>query len=143
MNIVQKIHDGEVHLGKELTVIGASCFSWDEIFPILAAPTCKTENVYDTEQNLSHAITWWNVISAAAQIGPVWSLVTDGDATHHAAGHELFLKLPLPQDSPLFSTLINMPGLNLFTGDNEVTLDFNFKHIFKHKFCYCNRCSYN
>jgi hypothetical protein len=27
MNIVQKIHDGEVHLGKELTVIGASCFS--------------------------------------------------------------------------------------------------------------------
>ncbi|KIK33801.1 hypothetical protein CY34DRAFT_26978 [Suillus luteus UH-Slu-Lm8-n1] len=24
-----------------------------------------------------------------------------------------------------------MPGLNLFTGDNEVTLDFDFKHIFK------------
>jgi hypothetical protein len=32
VNIAQKIHDGEVHLGKELTVIGASCFGQDEIF---------------------------------------------------------------------------------------------------------------
>jgi hypothetical protein len=27
-----------------------------------------------------------------------------------------------------------MPGLNTFTGDNEVTLDFDFKHIFKREF---------
>ncbi|KAG1861685.1 hypothetical protein F4604DRAFT_1929762 [Suillus subluteus] len=134
MNIAQKIHDGEVHLGKELMVIGALCFSWDEIFPILVAPTCKTENTYDTEQNLSRAIARWNTTSAAAQIRPVWSLATDGDATRCAAGHKLFLKIPLPQDSPLFGTLINMPGLNLFTGDNEVRLDFDFKHIFK---CIC------
>ncbi|KAG1858796.1 hypothetical protein DFJ58DRAFT_840379 [Suillus subalutaceus] len=107
VNIAQKIHNGEVHLGKELTVIGAS----------------------------------WNATGAAAQIGPVWSLATDGDATRRAASHKLFLKIPLPQDSPLFGTLINMLGLNLFTGDNEVTLDFDFKHIFKHEFfCYRNRC---
>ncbi|KAG1796095.1 hypothetical protein EV424DRAFT_1334292, partial [Suillus variegatus] len=141
VNIAQKIHDGEVHLGKELTVIGASCFGQDEIFPILVAPTCKTENAYDMEQNLSRAIARWNVTGAAVHVGLVWSLATDGDATRHAAGHKLFVKTLLHQDSPLFGTLINMPGLNLFTGDNEVTLDFDFKHIFKHEFfCYCNRC---
>ncbi|KAG1841281.1 hypothetical protein F4604DRAFT_1939552 [Suillus subluteus] len=44
ISIAQKIHDGHVHLGKELTVIGLSCFGEDEIYPILAAPTCKTED---------------------------------------------------------------------------------------------------
>ncbi|KAG1862518.1 hypothetical protein DFJ58DRAFT_656796, partial [Suillus subalutaceus] len=112
MNIAQKIHDGEVHLGKELTVIGASCFGRDEIFPILVAPTCKTENTYDTEQNLSRAIARWNATGAAAQIGPVWSLATDSDATRCAAGHKLFVKTLLHQDSPLFGTLINMLGLS-------------------------------
>ncbi|KAG2128422.1 hypothetical protein BD769DRAFT_1667537 [Suillus cothurnatus] len=91
VNIAQKIHNGEVHLGKELTVI-------------------------------------------AVHIGLIWSLATDGDATQRAAGHKLFIKTLLPQDSPLFGTLINMLGLNLFTGDNKVMLDFDFKHIFK---CIC------
>jgi hypothetical protein len=74
------------------------------------------------------------VTGAAVHIGPIWSLATDGDATQCAASHKLFIKTLLPQDSPLFGTLINMLGLNLFTGDNKVMLDFNFKHIFKRKF---------
>ncbi|KAG2116646.1 uncharacterized protein F5147DRAFT_649104 [Suillus discolor] len=113
--IAQKIHDGHVHLGKELTVMGALCFGRDEIFPILAAPTCKTENTNDMEQILAKAISRWNSTGAAVQIGPVW----------------LFVKSPLSEGSDLYGTLINMPGLNLFTGNNEVTLDFDFKHIFK------------
>ncbi|KAG2351674.1 hypothetical protein BDR07DRAFT_1208132, partial [Suillus spraguei] len=43
VSIAQEIHDGHVHLRKELTVIGLLCFGEDEIYPILAAPTCKTE----------------------------------------------------------------------------------------------------
>ncbi|KAG1813664.1 uncharacterized protein BJ212DRAFT_1482561 [Suillus subaureus] len=132
VNIAQKIHDSHVHLGKELTVMGASCFGRDEIFPILAAPTCKSENANDMEQILTKAIDRWNTTGAAAQVGPVWSVATDGDATHHTAGHRLFVKSPLSESSDLYGTLINMLGLNLFTGDNEVMLDFDFKHIFKH-----------
>jgi hypothetical protein len=55
VHIVQKIHDGHVHLGKELTVMGASCFERDEIFPILAAPTCKTENAV----GISFPLGWY------------------------------------------------------------------------------------
>lgn len=40
----------------------------------------------------------------------------------------------LAHESPLYGTLINMPGLNLFTGEGEVTLDFDYKHILKRKF---------
>ncbi|KAG2114960.1 hypothetical protein BD769DRAFT_1629965 [Suillus cothurnatus] len=115
VHIAQKIHDGHVHLGKELAVVGASCFRWDEIFPILAAPTCKTENTNDMEQILARAITRWNLTGTTMQIRPVWSVATDGNATRHAAGHRLFVKSLLSESSELYGTLINMPGLNLMT----------------------------
>ncbi|KAG1753401.1 hypothetical protein EDB19DRAFT_1824124 [Suillus lakei] len=131
VNIAQKIHKGEVHLGKELTVIGVSCFVQDEIYPVLAAPTCKMEDANDMEVILTQTIDQWNASSAAASVGLAWSFVTDSDATRRAAGHRLFVKTFLPPDSTLYGTLINMPGLNLFTGAGEMTLDFDFKHIFK------------
>jgi len=134
VTITQKIHDGEVHLGKELTVIRAACFGEDELYPILAAPTCKTEDAADMEGVLVRAIERWAATGAAASVGPVWSFATDGDATHRAAGHKLFLKKPLLSESHLYGILSNMPGLNTMTGDAEVTLDFDFKHIFKCKF---------
>ena len=33
--------------------------------------------------------------------------------------------------SSLYGTLSNLPGLNLYTSDGGITLDFNYKHIFK------------
>ncbi|KAG1761169.1 hypothetical protein EDD22DRAFT_954319 [Suillus occidentalis] len=131
VSIAQKLHEGHVHLGKELTVIGVSCFGEDEIYPILAAPTCKMEDALDMERILAQTVERWNSSGAVTSVGPAWSFATDGDATRRAAGHKLFVKTPLAPDSPLYGTLINMPGLNLFTGAGEMTLDFDFKHIFK------------
>ncbi|KAG2051216.1 hypothetical protein BDR06DRAFT_973933 [Suillus hirtellus] len=134
ITIAQKFHDGEVHLGKELMVIGVTCFREDKLHPVLVAPTCKTENAGDMEITLTHAIEWWNRTGAAALVRPVWSFATDGDAMHHAAGHKLFLKKLLLPESPLYSILNNMPGLNTMTGDAKVMLDCDLKHIFK---CFC------
>jgi hypothetical protein len=131
VSIAQKIHDGKVHRRKELTVISVLCFGEDEIYPILAAPTCKAEDASDMEHILAQTIECWNISSAATSVGPVWSFAMDGDATCHAAGHKLFVKTPLPPDSPLYGMLVNLPGLNLFTGVGEVTLNFDFKHVFK------------
>ncbi|KAG2105516.1 uncharacterized protein F5147DRAFT_775291 [Suillus discolor] len=129
--IAQKIHDEEVHLGKEVTMIGAACFSEDELYPILVAPTCKTEDATDMEGVLKRALQCWKATGADQTVGPIWSLATDGDATRRAAGHRLFVKKPLSSESLLYGILINMPGLNMWTGDDDVTLDFDPKHIFK------------
>lgn len=53
VSIAQKIHSSDIHLGKELTVIGASFFGEDDIYPLLAAPTCKVEDAHDMEQLLT------------------------------------------------------------------------------------------
>ncbi|KAG1764501.1 hypothetical protein EV702DRAFT_1182589 [Suillus placidus] len=129
--IAQKIHDEEVHLGKEVTVIGVACFGEDELYPILVAPTCKTEDATDMEGVLGRALQRWKATGTDQTVGPIWSLATDGDATRRAAGHRLFIKQPLSMESPLYGILANMPGLNMWTGDNNVTLDFDLKHIFK------------
>ncbi|KAG2355804.1 hypothetical protein BDR07DRAFT_1302137, partial [Suillus spraguei] len=119
------------HLSKELTIIGVLCFGEDGIYPVLAAPTCKMEDASDMEIILALTVDQWNASSAVALVGPAWSFATDSDATQHAAGHRLFVKTLLPLDSTLYGMLINMPGLNLFTGTGEMTLNFDFKHVFK------------
>ncbi|KAG2339927.1 hypothetical protein BDR05DRAFT_977596 [Suillus weaverae] len=115
VSIAQKIHDSKVHLSKELTVIGVSCFGEDEIYLILAAPTCKAEGASDMERILAQTIECWNASDAATSVGPVLSFATDG--------HKLFVSTPLSPDSYLYGMLINLPGLNLFTGAGEVTLN--------------------
>lgn len=133
VRIAHKIHNQEVHLGKEVTIIGVACFSKDELYPVLAAPTCKTENAADMEGIFVHTIECWSATGADTRVGPVWSFAMDGDATRRAAGHKIFVKKPLSLDSPLYAALSDMPSLNTLTGDNEVMLDFDFKHIFKRK----------
>ncbi|KAG0694088.1 hypothetical protein DFH29DRAFT_985348 [Suillus ampliporus] len=112
LGIAEALKSQKVHVGKEVTVAGAHIFGEEGVYPVLAAPTCKT----------------------AQQVGPAWSFTTDGDATRRKAGHKMFVHMPLSPFSLLYGTLSNIPGLNLFTGPGEVTLDFDYKHIMK---CYC------
>ncbi|KAG1821708.1 uncharacterized protein BJ212DRAFT_1445215 [Suillus subaureus] len=116
LRIATKLNEGEVHLGKEMSVMDIHAFGDDNLFPILAAPTCKMENVATMMEILTMARDWWRATGAEACFG---------------AGHCLFVKMELPKMSKLYSTLSCMPGLNLATGDDEITLDFDYKHIFK------------
>ncbi|KAG1855137.1 hypothetical protein C8R48DRAFT_749469 [Suillus tomentosus] len=132
--VLRTYDSAEVHLGKEVTVIGVACFGEDKLYPVLVAPTCKTENAADMDGIFACTIERWSTTGTDTRVGPVWSFAMDGDATRRAAGHKIFVKKPLSLDLPLYAALSDMPGLNTLTGDNEVTLDFDFKHIFKHKF---------
>jgi len=71
IRIAHKIHDGDVHLGKEVSVLGAACFGEDELYPILVAPTCKTEDATDMEGILARAIQHWSTSGAVTAVGPV------------------------------------------------------------------------
>ena len=57
--IVIKLTLCEVHLGKEMTVIVTHCFGEDEMYPILAAPSCKEEDHNDWEKLMKTAINVW------------------------------------------------------------------------------------
>ncbi|KAG2091941.1 hypothetical protein BD769DRAFT_1679203 [Suillus cothurnatus] len=131
LNLAEALKEGKVHLGRELTVIAAHIFGADGTYPILAAPTCKSEGATEMIFIFKTAIDAWKASGAEEKVGPLWSFATDGDATQQKGGHQLFLSVPLPFTSPLYGTLSNLPGLNLLTGDCEIMLDFDYKHVFK------------
>ncbi|KAL6302386.1 hypothetical protein BKA93DRAFT_737066 [Sparassis latifolia] len=133
LNLAEALVEGRVHMGKEMSVAAIACFGEPGIYPILAAPTCKQETASDMEFIFNSIIEAWDNEGAAA-VGRIWSFATDGDATRRAAGYKVFLKNDLDPKSKLYGILSNMPGLNLRVGDNDITLDFDYKHIFK-RFC--------
>ncbi|KAG1738589.1 uncharacterized protein EDB91DRAFT_1249111 [Suillus paluster] len=117
LGIAEALKSQKVHVGKEVTVVGAHIFGEEGVYPVLAAPTCKSESTADMEFIFKTILESWDNSGAAQQ-----------------AGHKTFVHMPLSPFSPLYGTLSNIPGLNLFTGPGEVTLDFDYKHIMK---CYC------
>ena len=131
INIATSLKAGRVHLGKEVTVVGAHIFSEDGLYPLLAAPTCKSKDAADMEFMFKTVVDGWQVAGGEQKVGPLWSFATDGDATRRKAGHRFFVKKQLPITSSLYGTLSNLPGLNLYTSDGGMTLDFDYKHIFK------------
>ncbi|KAH9913947.1 hypothetical protein B0H21DRAFT_805153 [Amylocystis lapponica] len=133
VNLAHALAKGTVHMGKEMSVVAVSLFGEKGCYPILAAPTCKQETAADMEMLFTSVIRSWNEVGAGT-VGPLWSVATDGDSTRRAAGYNMLVKIPLSPTSSLYGTLSNMAGLNLYTGDGEITLDFDWKHIFK-RFC--------
>ncbi|KAG1777967.1 hypothetical protein EV702DRAFT_947624, partial [Suillus placidus] len=131
LHIAEKLTEGLIHLGKEMSVLAVGSFGDDVIFPILAAPTCKCENAEMMISIFTLAIDRWRETGAEEHLGPIFSVATDGDSMWRAAGHSMFLKTNLPTTSRLYGTLSHMQGLNLATGDYEITLDFDLKHILK------------
>jgi len=125
------LQSGKIHLGKEVTVVGVHIFGEDGLYPLLAVPTCKSENAADMEFVFNTVINGWRTAGGERDVGPLWSLATDGDTTRRKAGHRVFLKKRLPITSPLYGVLSNLPGMNLYTGEEDVTLDFDYKHIIK------------
>ncbi|KAJ7575718.1 hypothetical protein C8J56DRAFT_900688 [Mycena floridula] len=131
--LAQGIGLGTFHLAKEVTVTAVSLFSESRSYPILAAPTCKKETADDAMSQMQLIIDAFNRI-ARGTVGAIWSFATNGDAIRRAASYTMFVKTALSEDSPLWNILgvLGKLGFNLFTGDFDITLDFDFKHLLKH-----------
>ncbi|KAG2057396.1 hypothetical protein BDR06DRAFT_980847 [Suillus hirtellus] len=130
-NISHMLMAGRVHFGKEVSVMGVHLFSEDVFYPILVTPMCKSESSEDMEFIFKTTVAAWHASKAEKEIGSAWSYVTDGDTTHHKAGHHTFIQISLLFTSPLYGTLSNLSGLNLLTGEYEIMLDFDCKHALK------------
>ncbi|KAJ6544738.1 hypothetical protein B0H10DRAFT_1853421, partial [Mycena sp. CBHHK59/15] len=130
--LAKAIKDGKVHLAKEMTVVVASCFGESGTYLILTLPSCKHVNAEDSGTIYEVVTAAWDTLGLGAdKVGPIWSWATDSDMRHRVSGYKHFLAQTLCPTSPIYGTLVGMAGLNLYTGMNKITLDFDFKHIFK------------
>jgi hypothetical protein len=134
--LVKSLKEDRVHFAKEMTVVAASCFGESGTYPILALPTCKHVKAADSRTVYDAVMEAWRSSGAVETVGRIWSWSTDGDMVRRIAGYEAFLTQKLSSTGKsriIHGTLAGMTGLNLWTGPDDVTLDFDFKHIFKRK----------
>ncbi|KIJ34835.1 hypothetical protein M422DRAFT_181592, partial [Sphaerobolus stellatus SS14] len=134
--VAEAIQQGLCHLGKEATVCAIGPFSRDKyhISPILISPTCKTETAEGCKVWILMILDQWaKHADGEAKCGPIWSVASDGDATRQKTFHLMLMSETIKPGEALWDELGALKLFNLQTGPKAVTMDFDFKHIFKCK----------
>jgi len=62
---------------------------------------------------------------------PLFCVSSDGESCQSSALTMLTHKQPLSHSSPIFLLLSNLPLMNLFIGDFDLTADKDYKHVMK------------
>ncbi|KAJ7842124.1 hypothetical protein B0H14DRAFT_3692846 [Mycena olivaceomarginata] len=125
---------GKVHLASEATVAAVSSFSDVPVrniaHPFIIAPTCKREAANGQKILLSAARD--AVEKKAKQIGGrLYCISSDGDAKRRRAALALAFIMLLDPNGALFKKLGDLPLFDYHCGHNEITMDIDFKHLFK------------
>ncbi|KAL1750390.1 hypothetical protein FB107DRAFT_279674 [Schizophyllum commune] len=134
MAIAQAVREGKVHVGKEFTCAAISVLSEEgySAKPIHLSATCKQGDVCHSARLLLLCIEAWKRSEwGESYVGPLWAISSDGDATRRAAMYMICMEKELSMDSGLYQRLHRCQGLNLFVGEGDITMDFDYRHIWK------------
>ncbi|KAF4615995.1 hypothetical protein D9613_011212 [Agrocybe pediades] len=125
-----------VHLATEATVIGTSVFSASPkeytTKVIAISGSCKQELVADQEKLLKTAAS--EITTHLRNTIPsrrLYCLASDGDARRRRALIAITMHRELDPSSPVGHSLANLPLFNLKCGDDDITSDFDWKHVLK------------
>ncbi|THH17691.1 hypothetical protein EUX98_g9079 [Antrodiella citrinella] len=132
--VCEAVRAGKIHVGQEVLV--AAFARLDETDygakPCLLLPTCKRGSYMDAALHIEKLRQAWDISPYGARLhGPILSMSSDGDPKRRPAYYvHCMVRRMVPSD-PLFPLLGQLPGLNLRTGRNFETQDFDYKHTFK------------
>ncbi|KAJ8087485.1 hypothetical protein PM082_006316 [Marasmius tenuissimus] len=122
------------HLAKEATVAAISALSRTRYYakPILISPTCKVVRVEDSVHMIKVTLQAWKDSPHGEVIhGPIWIIAVDGDSKRRGALYNICMTHRLSDGDPLHKILRPLTGLNKFTSQDGIVMDFDFKHLFK------------
>ena len=122
------------HYASEATVVAISPFqpSNYSAIPLALSGSCKAETGDEMAAWLRDVIcAWRDGHSGAALHGPIWSIATDGESIMKTCLFRLCMSQTLPDSDPIHPLLKNLAGLNLQTGEDNVTMTCDPKHVFK------------
>jgi hypothetical protein len=131
---VKAIREDRVHVGKEFSVAAFARHAQSDYGakPVLLMPTCKKSGWKASAKILQKMIQAWKLSPyGEAMHGELKSIASDGDGGRRAALYLICMHRKLGGDDPLFRLLTGLAGLNLWTGENGLTMDFDYKHLFK------------
>ncbi|KAJ7059300.1 hypothetical protein C8F01DRAFT_1370857 [Mycena amicta] len=130
----QLVREGHVHMADMVSVGAIAQLSRTGYGakPVFMGSSCKNgdwKNVLRVIQIILEA--WARSPDGEAKHGPITSVASDGDPKRRIAFFVLCMHTEVGADNPLHKFVKNLFGLNLFTGKNNLTMDFDFKHELK------------
>ncbi|KAJ7814333.1 hypothetical protein B0H14DRAFT_3747783 [Mycena olivaceomarginata] len=129
------VREGRVHIWKEFSVAAFSRHAETVCGakPVLLLPTCK-QGSWQSSAQLQKLVQAWK-ISPFGEVkhGPLWSIASDGDETRRAALYLICMHQHLEKDDSHYELLSELEGLNLHCREDGLTMDFDYKHLFKRK----------
>ncbi|TEB34890.1 hypothetical protein FA13DRAFT_1588332, partial [Coprinellus micaceus] len=132
--LFKALDSGEVHYAGEATIGAIGILSDDNrVYAscvILISGDCKQET------RPQHAVLIRKVLEAINSQKKntnirIVSIASDGEARRGAALAELTFKKPLSPSSPIYEQLSPLTFMNLMVGDDDITADKDWKHVFK------------
>jgi hypothetical protein len=98
--------------------------------PVLISGDCKRESGEEHAEVIQTVLKGINVLQDKTKLRIV-SIASDGETRRGSSFILLTFKSPLLQDSPIYSILKPLKLLNLHVGDDNLTCDKDWKHVFK------------
>lgn len=129
--------DPTIHLGKEATVVAIGAYrpTHYEAISIAVSATCKKDTGADIARIIRTSIQAWKENpDGEAKHGPLWAAASDGDGTFRRALHSVLMVKKLDPESDLGMRVCPLLGMNIETGDGDMTIDGDFKHEGKREF---------
>jgi hypothetical protein len=98
--------------------------------PVLVSGDCKRESGEEHARIIETVLKGVNALQDKTKLRIV-SVASDGETRRGLAFILLTFKTPLLQTSPIFPILSPLKFLNLHVGDDDLTCDKDWKHVFK------------
>ncbi|KAF7312848.1 hypothetical protein MKEN_00968800 [Mycena kentingensis (nom. inval.)] len=131
---VQLVRDGKVHIATEISV-GAIFRHAETNYaakPVFMGSSCKMGNWLTVLLVILTVLeAWERHPDGASKRGPIASVASDGDAKRRIAFFVLCMCFEVKEGNEIYEYVRDVCGLNLFTGKNNITMDFDPKHELK------------
>lgn len=131
-NAADAVRKGEVRVGKEFAIAAICPHSRTHYGArsIPLSPTCKHGTAVDQVRLIRTCLKAWRDSDYGEQhCGPIWSIAKDGDATRRAALYVVCMDRHLDKRSGLYQRLGELPGLNFYVGEDDITMYLDRKSV--------------
>jgi hypothetical protein len=130
----QLVREGKLHIADLISVGAISRLSRTDYGakPVFIGSSCKGGTWRDVLRAVQTVLeAWARSPDGEVKHGPITSVASDGDGKRRIAFFVLCMQYEVVEGNPLYNVLKHLFGLNLFTGKNNLTMDFDFKHELK------------
>ncbi|KAJ6518572.1 hypothetical protein DFH09DRAFT_1098400 [Mycena vulgaris] len=131
---VTAVREGKVHVASEISVGAISRLSETGYGakPVFMGPSCKKGGWRECLRAMEIVLeAWRRSPHGEKKNGPVLSVTSDGCGRRRAAMFMMTMHSEILPGNPLYPFICNLPGLNRRVGKDNLTADFDWKHLDK------------